>query len=62
MGHNGGAQELMLVVVFSSTILLAIGIYLRNRGHMDNPAVAGAWTLLSLAPLLFGAARFLGYA
>ena len=62
MGHNGGAQELMLVVVFGSTILLAIGIMLRNRGHMENGAVAAVWTALSMAPLLFGAARFLGYA
>jgi hypothetical protein len=62
MGHHGGAQELMLVVVFSSTILLAIGVYLRNRGHMDNSAFAGLWTALTMAPLLFGAARFLGYA
>ena len=62
MGLNGGAQELMLLVVFASTILLAIGVYLSNRGHMRNPAVAGGWTALSMAPLAFGFARFLGYA
>jgi hypothetical protein len=62
MGQHGGAQELMLMVVFGSTILLAIGIGLRNRGHMENGGVAALWTALSIAPLLFGAARFLGYA
>ena len=62
MGHHGGAQELMLMVVFGSSILLAIGISLRNRGHMENSAFAGLWTALSIAPLLFGCARFMGYA
>jgi hypothetical protein len=62
MGQHGGAQELLLMAVFASTILLAIGISLRNRGHMENGAVAALWTALSIAPLLFGAARFLGYA
>ncbi len=62
MGQHGGAQELMLMVVFGSAILLGIGIYLRNHGHMENGAMAGAWTVLSIAPLVFGFARFLGYA
>ena len=62
MGQHGGAQELMLMVVFASAILLGIGVYLRNHGHMANGAVAGAWTVLSMAPLVFGFARFLGYA
>jgi hypothetical protein len=62
MGQHGGAQELILAVVFGSTILLAIGIYLRNHGHIQNGGVAAAWTALSIAPLLFGCARFLGYA
>jgi hypothetical protein len=62
MGQHGGAQELMLVVVFSSAILLSIGVYMRNRGHMENSAFAGLWTALSVAPLIFGFARFLGYA
>jgi hypothetical protein len=62
MGQHGGALELMLLLVFSSSIILGIGVYLRNRGHMENGAVAGAWTALSMAPLIFGFARFLGYA
>jgi hypothetical protein len=62
MGQHGGAQELMLLVVFSSAILVMIGVYLSNRGHMKNGVVAAAWTALSIAPLLFGGARFLGYA
>jgi hypothetical protein len=61
MGQHGGAQELMLLVVFSSAILFAIGVYLSNRGHM-NGGVAAGWTAVCLAPLLFGAARYLGYA
>lgn len=62
MGHNGGAQELIVMVVLASTLLLAMGVYLANRGHMQNPAAAGGWTVLTIAPLLFGFARFLGYA
>ncbi len=62
MGQHGGAQELMLLVVFSSSILLMIGIYLRNHGHLAGGIVAAAWTALCMAPLLFGTARFLVYA
>ena len=62
MGQHGGAQELMLLAVFSSSILVMIGVYLSNHGHIKGGAVAAAWTALCLAPLLFGAARLSGYA
>jgi hypothetical protein len=62
MGQHGGAQELIVAVVVASTLLLAIGVYLRNHGHMGSSTVAGLWTALSIAPLVFGFARFLGYA
>ncbi len=62
MGHHGGAQELIALAVAVSAILLLIGVYLSNHGYLRNGFAAAVWTALCCAPLIFGAARFLGMA
>lgn len=62
MGHHGGAQELIVLAVFASSILLLIGVYLSAHGYLRNGFAAAIWTALCCAPLVFGTARFLGAA
>jgi hypothetical protein len=62
MGVHGGAQELIVGVDVASALLLLIGVYLSASGLLRNGFAAALWTAITLAPILFGAARFLGMA
>jgi hypothetical protein len=62
MGQHGGALELMVLIAFTSSILVLIGVYLSAHGHLRNGFAAALWTALCGTPILLGAARYLGMA
>jgi hypothetical protein len=56
-----GALELMTVLVFTSALLVLLGVYMSNKGYL-NFATAALWTAICGVPILLGAARFMGLA